>query len=173
MNTIHYGNANNEQRTFIEARIEQEIYCLANAEVNFILSSESMDAPYSWDDLTMSDRYEYNGEFVPFYDISYDDLQAEIELLQAKMDQALESNSSDEIEREINELQELQPIENDILQWFYCSEWLATKLSEIGESVIIRSSSPSIWGRTCCGQGIALDPTFWDIFQEDIQEIKG
>ena len=50
---INYNNSTNEQKQFIEKRINQEVYCLANEDIQFILSSELQhEQPFTWDDFS-------------------------------------------------------------------------------------------------------------------------
>ena len=50
----------------------------------------------------------------------------------------------------------------EIYQWFIVSTWLANRLREIDQPVLDYMGL-ELWGRTCCGQGIALDGTFQNI----------
>jgi hypothetical protein len=77
--------------------------------------------------------------------------------------------SWEDVENLYNEDDEPQ----EIFQWFLVSNWLADDLYGIGEPVIRRGfGQASIWGRTCCGQSIELDPTFWNIYQDYLQKIE-
>lgn len=53
---------------------------------------------------------------------------------------------------------------NEPLEWWVVDSWLAGKLLEMGE-VIIDNDYGYWWGRTCSGQSIALDGTFYRLFE--------
>ena len=53
---------------------------------------------------------------------------------------------------------------NEPLEWWVVDSWLAGKLLEMGE-VIIDNDYGYWWGRTCFGQSIALDGTFYRLFE--------
>ena len=53
---------------------------------------------------------------------------------------------------------------NEPLEWWVVDSWLAGKLLEIGE-VIIDNDYGYWWGRTCSGQSIVLDGTFYQLFE--------
>lgn len=53
---------------------------------------------------------------------------------------------------------------NEPLEWWVVDSWLAGKLLEMGE-VIIDNDYGYWWGRTCSGQAIALDGTFYRLFE--------
>lgn len=57
----------------------------------------------------------------------------------------------------------------NVYEWWLVTEWLCEKLRERGE-VVIDNGYGHWWGRTCTGQSALVDPTFWDIFQEALQE---
>jgi len=57
---------------------------------------------------------------------------------------------------------------HEVFEWYFVSEQLADKLYAIGQPVVRTFSFKAVWGRTCTGQSIALDPTFWEIFQESL-----
>jgi len=58
---------------------------------------------------------------------------------------------------------------NEPLEFYFVSKWLADRLYEIGEPVVRQFTGKAIWGRTCSGQAIALDDTFWEVFQDGVQ----
>lgn len=53
----------------------------------------------------------------------------------------------------------------EIYEWWLVSPWLARALRAQNEPILELSESYGAiwWGRTCTGQAIALDPTFYDI----------
>jgi uncharacterized protein YozE (UPF0346 family) len=59
----------------------------------------------------------------------------------------------------------------EIFEWYLIdNKWFADKLIESNEPVL-KNEFGTWWGRTCSGQSIELDPTFWIIFQENVKEI--
>ena len=59
-----------------------------------------------------------------------------------------------------------EPTPQEVFEWYFVSEALADQLYAIGEPVVRTFSFKAVWGRTCSGQSIALDTTFWEIFQD-------
>lgn len=176
MKAINYSNSTDKQKAYIEDRINREVRCLDNESIEFILAQgneEIEDVPFTYDDIQNMYTYTYNGKYVAFDNISDDELQAEIETLGNTINEGIDRGAdTDDMQTELNDLENLESEPQEILQWFYISEWLANELNKINEPVIIRNGSPSIWGRTCCGQDVACDYTFWEIFQESLKDIK-
>lgn len=60
----------------------------------------------------------------------------------------------------------------EIFEWWPINDsYLKDELIEQGEPVLSNDYG-DWWGRTCTGQSIELDPTFWDIFQDSVKNIK-
>ena len=58
----------------------------------------------------------------------------------------------------------------EVFEWWCIRDpWLQEKLIGIGE-VVLDNDYGTWWGRTCTGQSIICDPTFWDIFQEGLKD---
>jgi hypothetical protein len=56
----------------------------------------------------------------------------------------------------------------EIFEWYLIDDdYIANKLIELREPVIV-SPFGRWWGRTCTGQSIILDPTFWTIYQDQV-----
>lgn len=53
---------------------------------------------------------------------------------------------------------------NEPLEWWVVDSWLCGKLLEMGE-VIIDNDYGYWWGRSCSGQSIACDGTFYQLFK--------
>lgn len=53
---------------------------------------------------------------------------------------------------------------NEPLEWWVVDSWLCEKLLEMGE-VVIDNDYGYWWGRTCSGQSIACDGTFYRLFE--------
>jgi len=62
----------------------------------------------------------------------------------------------DEIQ-EITDRFNVEPYQNEALEHWIVSDWLADKLEEHGEMVIHDFKGLTIWGRTTSGQHISLD----------------
>lgn len=61
----------------------------------------------------------------------------------------------------------------EIYEWWPVEDsYLAEQLKEIGEP-ILDNNYGTWWGRTCTGQCIELDPTFWEVFQDALQRGYG
>lgn len=57
----------------------------------------------------------------------------------------------------------------EIYEWYLLADrWIAEKLIASGE-VVLSNEFGFWWGRTCFGQAILLDSTFWNIYQEELQ----
>lgn len=54
----------------------------------------------------------------------------------------------------------------EIFEWWLVSPWLARELRALNEPILkLHEGYGAIWwGRTCTGQAIALDPTFYEIY---------
>lgn len=53
---------------------------------------------------------------------------------------------------------------NEPLEWWVVDSWLCGKLLELGE-VVIDNDYGCWWGRTCSGQSISCDGTFYRLFE--------
>lgn len=56
----------------------------------------------------------------------------------------------------------------EVYEWWLIDRHTCHELRDIGE-VVIDNDYGEWWGRTCTGQSIALDPTFWVLWQEWIK----
>lgn len=71
---------------------------------------------------------------------------------------------------DLDDLDELRDavIENaeavEIFEWWLVTTWAAGKLREQGQPILAVGSN-IWWGRTTTGQNIALDPTWYDIYE--------
>lgn len=62
-----------------------------------------------------------------------------------------------------------EPAPQEPMEFYFVSEWLGEQLKKINEPVLCDEfRSGVLWGRTCSGQSIELDNTFWDIFQDQL-----
>ena len=74
---------------------------------------------------------------------------------------ALEEFDYDRIEWPIDEETD-EP--REVFEWWIISPWLADKLKAQNEC-IIKAGFVNIWGRTCTGQGVAMDSVIEDIYR--------
>ena len=164
----------NKQRIASEF-VEREVLANVNMMVEFILSHESSEAPFSMDDVeNMFILPEYYGEHANFEGGTEEQRDAEIERLEALADEAYDlwdaladeayNNDASEKEGTIrDEIAELEGLENEpqeVLAWWLVSGWLAEKLRDAGEPVIM---DENLWGRTTSGQAIHMDAVIIDI----------
>jgi hypothetical protein len=60
----------------------------------------------------------------------------------------------------------------EIFQWFLINEeFLIEDLIKAGKPVL-KNEFGSWWGRTCFGQAVVLDSTFWNIYQDELKRVK-
>jgi hypothetical protein len=60
----------------------------------------------------------------------------------------------------------IDPQENEVLEHWIVSDWLADKLEEKGETVVDDLYGLTVWGRTTSGQSISMDHVIRQITQE-------
>jgi hypothetical protein len=153
----------NKQRIASEF-VEREVYANVNQMVEFILSHESSEAPFSMDDVeNMFTLPEYYGEYAKFAGGTEDQRGEEINRLDTLADEAYDNGDEekeDAIRDEISELEGLEDEPQEILEWWLVSGWLAEKLQDAGEPVIM---GENLWGRTTSGQAIHIDAVIIDI----------
>ena len=127
---------------------QREIFANVSTLVNFILSLDLDDKPFTIDDIEtevpLEQQIEYlesigfnfgeEGDFDPEYD------EDEIAI-------AYEEETADE----------------EIYEWYIVSGWLLRKLGEKGESV---APSHRLWGRKCTGQAVYHDNVMVEICAE-------
>lgn len=157
--------ADNKAQEIAENLVKNEVLANVNSMVEFILANDSKDAPFCYDDIEKADIYPaYNENGVNFEGGSEDERDEFIENLQSlliEMDELEESEESEEtekrresIESAIYDLEQLDPEEREIFEYWICSDYLIRKLADYGEAVII---CENIWCRTCSGQAIHMD----------------
>lgn len=109
--------------------------------------------------------------------INYDNSTAEQrEEMERFIDQNIAACQSHLVEelfkREIFSFEEIQNLfyrnePREIYEWYLIgNSWAKEKLLKLNEP-ILDTVFGTWWGRTCTGQHIALDPTFWDIKYEN------
>ncbi len=156
-----------EEKDFVKLVIEQNILCSGNElvelyqkvnECEFYNNLENQLTPI------VTDKQEYFDYVKEYHSESLDDLKT-------AMREWYENDGCEEagpydfyygdyIEHLKNTEQEYQ----EVLQWFIVTDWLAAKLSAIGEP-ILSTDNHKVWGRTCYGQAIELDGTIQEIFR--------
>lgn len=147
--------------------VSNHVYCNVNSMTEYILSKsfEDREAPFSYDDVT--NFYilpEYRGEYASFDGGTEEQRREEISRLEALKsdleddDSGLHEDSIQEkislIEKEIAELEDLESEPQEVFTWYMVSSYLAEKLAEKGECVLL---DEGIWGRGTFGQAILLD----------------
>jgi len=140
-NSIHYSNSTDTQKEYIQDVIHRDIFSQVNPEVEFILS-EGCD-----------------NENAPY---TWDDVE--------NMMNPVCNNCGEENE-EVCTCGAYETEDKEVYEWYLVSNDLTKCLRDIGEVVIERNSGPDIWGRCSFGQMIALDSTFWEVFQEEVKVV--
>ena len=153
----------NKQRIASEF-VEREVLANVNMMVEFILSHESSEAPFSMDDVeNMFILPEYYGEYANFEGGTEEQRDAEIERLEALADEAYDNDEGEKEDAIRDEIAELEGLENEpqeVYEWWLVSGWLAEMLRGAGEPVIMNEN---LWGRTTSGQAIHMDAVIIDI----------
>jgi hypothetical protein len=62
--------------------------------------------------------------------------------------------------------------DTEVLEWWLITDdWVHGHLRRVGEAVLDNAYG-TWWGRSCSGQAISLDPTFWGIYQQRLQGME-
>ena len=150
---IYYGNSTAEQKEKIEKFIDRDLGNCQSLLIDMLLQKEI----FTCDDIenmypdcstwTLEKCKEW------FEEYSTDLTKEEIN-----------SMDTSDIQEEIR--QRIEP--QEIYEWWnITNSSVKDDLLDIGEP-IIDNNYGMWWGRTCTGQSILLDPTFWDIYQKAI-----
>lgn len=144
--TAYYGDSE-EVDAWVERMINQEVMVCQSCLVDNLLANESVN--------------EFNYEDVEnlYPDPTDWDRTECVEWLEDRGDYLEEDTEVEDLQDTIRE--EADPAE--IFEWYCVTTYLASKLDEQGEP-LLRVDGLVWWGRTCTGQSIALDPTFYDIY---------
>lgn len=170
-------STDNKVQEIAENLVKNEVLANVSSMVEFILANESQDAPFCYDDIEKADIYPaYNDNGVYFEGGSEDERDEFIENLQSllnEMDELEESEESEEseetekrresIESAIYDLEQLDPKEKEILEYWICSGYLIRKLADYGEAVI---QCENIWARSCSNQAIYKDSVIQQIAKD-------
>jgi len=166
MKTICYDNATDAQRRYIEHMIARDLRACQSALVSALL--ESAQAHGGNDDLACafdSDQIENI-----YSDASCWTIKRCREYLDDYADGA---NCYPSDRKDVRAWRDAvrdyaQPAE--IFEWWLIGDSMAADaLRELGQP-ILDNDFGTWWGRTCTGQAVALDPTFWAIYQDALQK---
>lgn len=140
---IYYGGATRKQQEFIESRIRQEL-----GRCQSMLVCSALDKGF------------FNYEDIQnFYYKHCPNCGGDFERCDCKEEGYISAEEIENIEEEPQEIYEWWPIN---------SSFLIEDLLKMSEAVLSNDYG-DWWGRTCTGQSISLDPTFWDVFQEGVK----
>lgn len=141
--------------------MQRDVLCNMNTEVEFILSSEDANAPYSWEDV--ENIYTSNRETL--YTFIEESLDAEEvrEILEEFGEESLNDVEISDLQRYLEDAHRFETEPAEIFEWWRVSSWLCEKLEQHGECVI---ADYNIWGRCTSGQAILLDPVISEIAEE-------
>lgn len=173
----------NENQTIKGEFVGREVYSCVSELVEYSLkqSYEDNNAPISHEDLSL-ERFEYNSSIISFDGLTYsekEEAKEELEDLAEKIE-SFESyeveedeytyiragnyttEQLDEINKAIEEIENLDGNYIEVFEWWLVSPWLAKKLEEKGE-IITETYTNKIWGRCATGQAILLDHVISEI----------
>jgi hypothetical protein len=148
--------------------VRNEVHCNVSRFVEFVLKNEQTDpenAPLSLEDFENLETYpEYYGKYVRFPGGTYEQLEGEWH----RVDEIGFNKGNPEQDKKDNELDELEKLDpelQEIFEYWLVSSHLAEDLRDKGEPVAILSGL-HVWGRTCTGQAISMDPVISEIYQD-------
>ena len=151
----------NKVQEMAENLVRNEVFACVSSMAEFILSQDSQNAPFSYDDIEKSDVYqEYNENGIYFAGGDEDERDSFIEELEKERDELQDSDAEanekriEDLESAIYDIKNLDIEYMDILEYWICSDYLIQKLASFGEPVI---KSESIWCRQTSGQSITMD----------------
>ena len=151
--TKYYGEDKDIDRA-VETLIQPEVLACQSSLVDALLSTDPMPGA---DDLLSDFQYELIENIYP--DPSEWDEEECREWCEEHIGAQAEDADLDELREAVRD--NAEPAE--IFEWWLVTEWAARKLREQG-CRILTVGSDTWWGRTCTGQSIALDPTWYDIY---------
>ncbi|MEN6534497.1 MAG: hypothetical protein ABFD89_12590 [Bryobacteraceae bacterium] len=200
MQRIYYGNATTKQREYIESRINNELALCQSALIDALMQSDAGQRmgfdvdhienerpdPSDWD---MDRCREWLGYDEPdpnpwtmtrdeLIDTGYAGIGIDTrdeyahvtdDEARGQVISAMDSGDLDGLEDWRQAVRDhAEPAE--IFEWWALSNsFIVDELRALGEP-ILDNDYGTWWGRTCTGQSISLDPTFWDIFQDALQK---
>ncbi|UGU15436.1 hypothetical protein LS482_17350 [Sinomicrobium kalidii] len=158
--------------------VNREVLAPVNLLVEYVLSHESPNAPFSFDDIT--NLYYYEDAVGNTYSETEKDDQLETwseELLEAELkleedpDNAALISRISALENDIEALENAEQQIWEIYEWWMVTPWLAHKLENYGEPMLTNGQN-HYWGRSTTGQGILLDSVISRIC-EDMEILHG
>jgi hypothetical protein len=155
---LHYGNSSLEQKDYLERCIRDDILCLDNELAELVLKSDEEGSSYDCVRNLYVPTCPECGEQA--------EMSAGTWIPQCRCGLAEDEDG----EESRTEDWDLEP--QEVFQWFRVRDSVARELAEIGEPVMETPAGNNLWGRTCYGQAIILDPTWWILYQEQLKEIK-
>lgn len=175
----HNSSVNQEiKRKFVD----REILSTAGSLVEYILSKDDREAPFSWDDVENLYMYpEWNqnvlGENLYFPGGNEDDkenFQEEFNRLREESQELFDNEEISENTHDRN-LEIIQNAEDDfnnldtepqeVFEWWIVTKWLYEKLQAKNE-VVLTDGYMHYWGRGTTGQAILLDGIIGEICEE-------
>lgn len=156
-----------EEQMAVKNYIDREIFCLGNEFQQ--LYAQANECWY--DDVTnlmegMEHTIEDYKEFLRENHITEDTTVGELREMLAEYD-GEDSDNYGPYDNYFNEFVEKlkdEAREQEVMQWFIVSGWLADKLEKIGQPVL-RTDNHTLWGRCCYGQSIELDGTLQKVYR--------
>ena len=153
MARVYYGNATDAQRDYIRRIIHNRLGACQSALVNRLLQRGDVDGfgpdeieglypdPADWSIDRCREYMDGYGIALPASEAGLDDWRNAV----------IEGADSQEV-----------------CEWWLVKDAdLADDLRHEGEPILANDYG-TWWGRTCTGQNIEMDPTFWRIFQDDL-----
>ena len=162
--TKYYGQDKDVDRA-VEGLIQREVLACQSSLVDALLAAPSVQA--GWE------QYEGGSAVALLDDFTHDKIEnlypdpSEWSIEQCR--EYLEEIRGDGIGDKPDDLEEWRDEVNnlaepaEIFEWWLVTTWAAGKLREQNEC-ILEVGNGIWWGRTCTGQSIALDPTWYDIY---------
>lgn len=153
--------------------VSHEVHCCVSTEISYIINRyEDEDAPYKWADVDNHEAYTFQE-----IEATYEDTYTREELDNIK--DAYEDESNDLVDagiqtgdqqdrntllcNKIEEIDDLDPEQQEIYEWWKCNSMLISNLKDAGEPVI---KFANIWGRTTTGQSISIDEVIRSIVKK-------
>lgn len=181
MNTIHYDNATPAQRQFITDRIRADLGPNQSALVDALLTGADGLISYDdveglehsiedvWNDMNPATRRgilaDCDIDMAPQEAAGYPSMAWDA------LDMMLNASTLARVEEAaLEHVRDNCDLERDIYEWYPVTDWTARDLVAVGEPVL-RSYYGTWWGRTCTGQAIDLDPTFWVLYQAAVATV--
>ena len=160
---VKYYGQDKEIDQAVENYIKNEVLCNQSYLVDALLAVDPSVRHYSqwWDDMFKGFQYEEIENLYPDpEDWDIDECREYCEERGIDGDRV-----EDDVESWRKAIQEsAEPAE--VFEWWLVSPWLARELRALNEPILEPHEGYGAiwWGRTCTGQAIALDPTFYEIY---------